>query len=443
MMQWLRRPEFMLVLVGLVLPNIAFLALSMAGISVPPRTLSITLYLLAAASLRYLPSPLVVLLFVAALAFDIMFCATRLFGLTLTEALFALQFIHDLDILSSKLYVVLIVTLLGVFGLVFYLLLRHARTLRLASWIPMLVLALIVIPADIAINTPGNAASWLNQSSDESFESAMINSGFTRLVKQPNGHHMLVVIVEAMGHFADPAQQKLLRDAIQSSAIGDKYNVTEGMSSFVGGTTSAEMREFCGTRNSYLDYLAKPRLDCVPFRMGAYGYATTGYHGFSGEMFNRAQWWPHIGFQHKFFGEDLYQPGEQLCGSVFIGICDPALVTRVAQQIKQATLPQFDYLLTVNTHIPVLVDQGYKHLDCSNQAISRDAPIPEREVCIMTDAWIELLQTIAREWSAPDMPPTEILIVGDHAPPLWYRKARDLFTPGEVTWFRLSPKSSS
>ncbi len=39
------------------------------------------------------------------------------------------------------------------------------------------------------------------------------------------------------------------------------------------------------------------------------------------------------------------------------------------------------------------------------------------------------------------MPPTDILIVGDHAPPLWYRKARDLFTTGEVSWFRLSPKA--
>ena len=58
----------------------------------------------------------------------------------------------------------------------------------------------------------------------------------------------------------------------------------------------------------------------------------------------------------------------------------------------------------------------------------------------MADGWVELLQSIARAWADPAMPPTEILIVGDHAPPLWYRQARDLFTPGEVSWFRLTPK---
>ena len=131
------------------------------------------------------------------------------------------------------------------------------------------------------------------------------------------------------------------------------------------------------------------------------------------------------------------QPGEKLCGDVFVGICDPKLVNNLAAQLKAATSPQFDYLLTFNTHVPVIVDQGYHHLDCS----SREAAVPEREVCIMTDAWIELLETIAKAFAAPGIPPTEILIVGDHAPPLWYRKARDLFTPRQVSWFRLSPKN--
>ncbi len=434
---WLSRPWVLMVIVGLILPNLAFVALSILGISVPPRTLPIILYLLAAASTRFLPGPVVILLFIAALAFDIMFCATQMFGLTLTEAVFALQFIHELDILSSKLYIVLILTVIAVFGYTFYLLLRRIRDLRRASWLPMLFLGLLALPADIAINTPRHSNFWLNLGRDVTFESAIKNSGFVHLIEKPNGRHVMVVIVEAMGHFADPAQQKLLQDAIASGGITDRYDISEGMSTFIGSTTAAEMREFCATRDSYIDRLAKPQLDCVPFRMGAFGYQTSGYHGFSGGMFERSKWWPNIGFGEAHFGDDLYQPGEQLCGSVFIGLCDPDLVARVAARIKAATKPQFTYVLTVNTHIPVLVDQGYKHLDCK----THDGPVPEREVCIMTDAWIELLQTIAKEWADPAMPPTEILIVGDHAPPLWYRKARDLFTPGEVTWFRLTPKA--
>ena len=433
----LRRPPVMLLIVGLILPNTAFLVLSLIGISVPPRTLPIILYLLAAASIRFLPSPAVSLLFIAALVFDIVFCATQLFGLTLAEAVFALQFINELDILNSQLYVVLIVAVTAIFGLTFYLLLRHAKDLRHARWTQMLILGLVAIPADIAINTPRNSNFWLSVGRDIPFESAMINSGFIKLMEQPNGHHMLVVIVEALGHFADPKQQRLLEDALQSSGLDARYAITTGMSSFIGSTTASEMRELCATRDSYLDSLDKTQPDCLPFRLNAAGYTTTGYHGFSAGMFQRDLWWPHIGFQQQFFGETLQQPGERFCGDVFVGICDPVLVKRIAQQVKAATTPQFNYLLTFNTHIPVLVDQGYKHLDCSR----RGGVVPDREVCIMTDAWIELLQTIAREWAAPDMPPVEMLIVGDHAPPLWHRKARDLFTPGQVTWFSLSPKT--
>jgi hypothetical protein len=434
---WLRRPSVLLLIVGLILPNMAFVTLSLIGISVPSRTLPIIIYLLAAASIRFMPSTTVAMMFVGALAFDIMFCATQLFGLTLTEAIFALQFINELDILNSSLYVVLIVALLVVFGLTFYLLLRYAKDLRHASWTPMLLLGVIVIPTDIAVNTPRNSNFWLSVGRDIPFESAMINSGFMKLVEHPNGHHMLVVIVESIGRFANPKQQRLIEDAIHSPSLDKRYDITEGMSSFLGSTTAAEMREFCATRSSYLDYLNKSKRDCVPFRMAAAGYSTNGYHGFSAEMFEREQWWPHIGFQHQLFGETLQRPGERFCGDVFVGICDPTLVKRIAQQLRAATQPQFLYLLTFNTHIPVLVDQGYKHLDCKDPG----GPVPEREVCIMTDAWIELLQTISREWSAPGMPPTEILIVGDHAPPLWYRKARDLFIPGQVPWFRLSPKT--
>lgn len=434
---WLQRPAILLVLVGLVLPNLAFVALSLVGISVPPRSLPIILYLLAAVSIRILPGWAVVAGFIAAFAFDVMFCATQLFGLTLTEALFALRFINELDILSSKLYIVLILLLGGIFGLIAYLLLKQTPKLRHARATAMLCLGFMALPADIWLNTPRDSTFWLKLGQALPFDSAVGNSGYIKLVEQPNGRHMLVVIVEAMGHFADPKMQGLLEQAIRSGGIEDRYTVTAGTNGFIGSTTAAEMREFCQTRDSYLGNLDGPRPDCLPFKMTAAGYTTAGYHGFSGEMFERSKWWPHIGFTERHFGEDMMQPGEKLCGDVFVGICDPKLVRDLAAHLKAATSPQFDYLLTFNTHVPVIVDQGYHHLDCS----SKESAVPEREVCIMTDAWIELLETIAKTFAAADVPPTEILIVGDHAPPLWYRKARDLFTPRQVSWFRLTPKS--
>ncbi|WP_374378088.1 hypothetical protein [Dongia sp.] len=437
-LNWLKRPSVLLAVIGLVLPNIAFVALNLAGVGVPPRTLPIILYMLAAASIRFLPSPLVVIFFIAALAFDVIYCATQLFGLTLTEALFALRFINELDILQSTLYVVLIVLLSSVFGSAFYLLVRFARQLKGARWTLMLALGLLTIPADILLNTPKDSNFWLRiGGTDRPFESAITKSGFIQLVEQPNGRPMLVMIVEAMGHFDDPAMQKLLEDAIRSHGIEGRYDVTTGTNSFIGGTTSAEMREFCQTRDSYMDHLDKPRPDCLPFHLEKMGYHTVAYHGFSQGMFERGKWWPQIGFTERHFGEDLFHPGERLCGDVFVGVCDPKLVKDIAARLKAATEKEFAYLLTFNTHVPVIGSQGYNHLDCQHH----DPRLPEREVCFMADAWIELLQTVAATYADPAQPPAEILIVGDHAPPLWYRKARDLFTPGEVTWFRLSPKN--
>ncbi len=434
---WLQRPAVLIIFVGLVLPNIAFVVLSLIGISVPPRSLPIVLYLLAAVSIRFFPCWAVVVAFIAALVFDVIFCATQLFGLTVTEAIFALHFINELNIFSSRLYLLLILLLGSVFGLTFYLLIKKTPLLRQARTTLMLLFGLLVLPADLWLNTPRDSTFWLKIGQDLPFESAMGKSGFGELIEQPNGRHMLVVIVEAMGHFIDPKKQGFLEQAIRAGDIERRYNITSGVNNFIGSTTAAEMREFCGTRDSYLETLDRLRSDCLPFKMTAEGFVTSAYHGFSGGMFERSRWWPHIGFKEAHFGEDLMRPGDKLCGDVFVGICDPKLVRDIALRFKDATIPQFSYLLTFNTHVPVIVDQGYHHLDCGADT----AVISEREICIMTDAWVELLQTIATTFAATDTPPTEILIVGDHAPPLWYRSARDLFTPRQVSWFRLTPKA--
>jgi hypothetical protein len=43
---------------------------------------------------------------------------------------------------------------------------------------------------------------------------------------------------------------------------------------------------------------------------------------------------------------------------------------------------------------------------------------------------------IARD---PAVGPADILVVGDHAPPLWSRRGRAQFAPGQVAWYRLQP----
>lgn len=69
-----------------------------------------------------------------------------------------------------------------------------------------------------------------------------------------------------------------------------------------------------------------------------------------------------------------------------------------------------------------------------------DRAIGDAEVCYMTEMWMDLFDKLAD--MIPRLPSTEILIVGDHAPPLWWKNARNLFEPGRVPWLRLTPRDN-
>jgi hypothetical protein len=58
----------------------------------------------------------------------------------------------------------------------------------------------------------------------------------------------------------------------------------------------------------------------------------------------------------------------------------------------------------------------------------------------MTELWIDVLDSVTAIAGDERLRPLDVLVVGDHAPPLWSRSGRALFRPGEVSWFRLAPK---
>lgn len=62
------------------------------------------------------------------------------------------------------------------------------------------------------------------------------------------------------------------------------------------------------------------------------------------------------------------------------------------------------------------------------------------DVCRMAELWRDLFGAIARLALDPAIGPAEILVVGDHAPPLWSRRGRGQFMPGKVAWYRLTPR---
>jgi len=205
-------------------------------------------------------------------------------------------------------------------------------------------------------------------------------------------------------------------------------------STYYGSTTAAEMRELCHTRDSYMDLTNGKKIECLPKLLAGRGYRTVSLHNFTNAFFERTRWYPELGFETRLFSQDLHTQNFRLCGGPFRGPCDTEMVPMIARELRDAKQPIFYYWLTLSTHVPVAMNEGTPRLDCDN----RGGKIGHREVCNMTELWLDLFDAISR--MAIELPQTEILITGDHAPPLWSKAGRALFVPGQVPWIRLTPR---
>ena len=140
---------------------------------------------------------------------------------------------------------------------------------------------------------------------------------------------------------------------------------------------------------------------------------------FGTHMFLRDQWYPKIGFKNLHFQKELLrEAGEKLpgrCGSVFSGLCDLEVADIVKADLTNGKgNPKFIYWLTLNTHIPyVKAENGSLRCNLSNAVIRNDT------VCELTELWLGVMEKVNEVAADPNLPPTDILVVGDHHTPLW------------------------
>jgi hypothetical protein len=432
----LRCPHLALLLAGVVLPNLLSIAtaLSLIDIGLPSRTFSILLYGLVALLAALLPPALTCVLFLVVLAFDLIWTISQMFGLGPGDLIIALDYAGRIDVLASPLYVGLICIVTATSIVSLNLLARKSVVKRGNTYL-LCVGVLLVSAVESTANSPANLKAGTRQASQPSIESAVQQSGLMAATASTR-RNVVVVMVESLGYFNDKDAREAIAAPLRQARITEQYAVSSGKVAYAGSTTAGEMRELCGTSLPYGEVASDPDRRCLPQLLKQAGYATLAFHGFSHAMFARTDWYPRIGFGESYFVDDLAPEGHRRCGGTFRGACDADLAPEIVRRAARSGAPRLIYWLTLNTHVPIAPTDARTDFDCGDPA----SKFGTMAVCRMAELWHDVFTAVADLSLDPAIAPAEILIVGDHAPPLWSKRGRGQFEPGQVAWYRLSPK---
>lgn len=385
------------------------------------------------------------LLMVLAFAFNLTLLISEFFGLDLRDALEQAHLILELNPLTEPFYVAGVIGCLASLGATIFVIHRQFERLRrLSPWLGMVTVMLLPVPLTLVSgkvhSLNGELRDWAGNlwengfagdgGAPETVVSAVTRSGFAGDRAIAERRHLVLVVVEAMGMLDDPAA-----DAAVFGGETGHLRISRGVIPYEGSTTAAEMRELCGTTESFraIRDQARSGADCLPARLRDLGYRTSGLHGMTEMFYDRQRWWPEVGLDDVRFFEDLKdEPGLGLCGGVFTGICDQDLVATIFSRVRGAAGPQFIYWLTLNSHIPVSAEVT-RETGCDKAP----APFATDRVCTLGRMWAGIIEKLAKGLAEPGLPPMDVLIVGDHAPPLFLPSDRRQFQPDVVPWVLL------
>jgi len=361
----------------------------------------------------------------------LVFYVSRNFNLDPGQISFAPTFFTEAQPFRSPIYLLGAVLAMASVWLVWTCVPRVERFRIPMNWL-MGFLAVIGLIRFDTYATAATRGSYDLFSQSIPFASAVTTAGMDR--PAATRHNLVVVVVEALGHPVSPATVALFKADWDRPEWRKRYNVSIGDVPYFGATTNAEMRELCGlwSLSQVVDF---GQVECLPARFRKAGYETTGIHAFAGSFFDRENWWRKAGFDHAMFRDDLIAAGVRPCGGVFPGACDEDIPARIGARLKAATKPQLVYWVTLNSHLPVVEDYTLRTDNCAygGAALAAESEL----LCPLFLVHHHLADAITRMAMDPALPPTDILIVGDHMPPFFDRDARVRFDGHHVPWILL------
>jgi phosphoglycerol transferase MdoB-like AlkP superfamily enzyme len=168
------------------------------------------------------------------------------------------------------------------------------------------------------------------------------------------------------------------------------------------------------------------------------GYHTLAVHGFDGEMYDRKEWYPKMGFDDTWFRDQLEAAGLPDCAGPFPGSCDAAVAAWIAGRLRQPSdTPLFIHWVTLSSHLPIW--QSVERASAPYCGVSAGT---RNDIAICS--WTHLIATANQ--SVQDIAlgqlarPTVFVIVGDHAPPFDKDSERAQFSSSEVPYVILLPR---
>ena len=423
------RPSVLLAFAVAILPNIAFLFLSPWYMAARPVA-SLT-YLLAGIVALFTPRWVGWGAFILAGAYDLMVIIMHAFHMPFHVALDSMRFMSSLDLTASVLYICVFGVVAVTSVLAAWIVVKHRKSFRTASCLPALAIAATITWGDWTFTYPHFSTTA------PAFDSAMKQTQLSGETIAAERKNLLIVMVEGLGAMAKPEMRALFENTLKAGLPDGRFQLTSGLSPYAGSTTGATSRELCGQWGSYLTYLGKGKLPCLPRRLAEKGYETIAYHGRSFHMFQRDLWYPAIGFTELNFLDQLVKDhGRRLpgrCGTVFTGLCDVEVGHVVRDRLLQTDgRRKMIYWLTLNSHIPYA-----RKADGPLKCGTARADIANKTVCELSELWLDVFSEVNRIAASPSLPPTDILVVGDHHTPLWERAAKNHFILHKVDWFLL------
>lgn len=444
--------NLLLPLLGFSLPNVILSMLALyLGVSRPFLNVDYAIWaLLFLFTPLYLSLPLLLLVFFI----DILVVLGQIFPIfRLEDAFYLLNFIH----LAPGLYKAGIACLFILFVITAALFFKiKTSTPKEVMLISINVFVLSYIAQVFILDIPENNRLWRMRSSDfigsqivynidsrgdgfvlefhntgEPFEITHFERASDKLFKQPSASNkILLIVAESWGSTLPEISDAVIAPLLKKQA---NYQVfSRGETSFLGATVAAEFKELCGLKPRHFNMkkTVSGFEHCLPNQLKTKGYVTKGIHGAAGTMYDRAYWYPKAGFEQTTFLES--EPRNELCYS-FPGACDRELFDETLNFFSN-NQKGFMYWLTLNTHSPYdKRDIKENVFNCGLFSITENS-----ELCRHFKLHAQFFNGLAHLLDNPAMKGVDIVIVGDHQPPISDDYEREhYFKKGYVSWLRI------